>query len=247
MMSSSEESSGVTDSSEASESSGSFTSCSGAGSAFSSTGSSTGVSISGFCSSISGTSCELSGSSCRTIGSLFTTSDSAKKSTNGADAASVSSIARLSSETGLSSRTSVFSAIRLSSVEGISSKSTPSLSTTVSNCENGLFTSSFITASGVKVILLCPSINTRSPVFTLILSRSSTLIILKVPKPFTFTALSCSSPFWMISNISFTKDTACFFDSPFRSINFVASSLTDIFAITQFLHSLHVPSNWNWV
>ena len=55
-----------------------------------------------------------------------------------------------------------------------SSVSTPSLITTVSNCEKGLFTSSFITASGVKLILSCPSISTRSPVLTLTLSRGFT-------------------------------------------------------------------------
>ena len=52
--------------------------------------------------------------------------------------------------------------------------STPSLITTVSNCEKGLFTNSFIAASGVKEILSCPSIKTRSPVFTLTLSRGLT-------------------------------------------------------------------------
>ena len=40
-----------------------------------------------------------------------------------------------------------------SSTLSVSSKSTPSFSTTVSNCENGLFTNSFISASGTKVIL----------------------------------------------------------------------------------------------
>ena len=55
----------------------------------------------------------------------------------------------------VSSTSSDFTSSELSSLgtRSNSSVSTPSLITTVSNCEKGLFTSSFITVSGVKLIL----------------------------------------------------------------------------------------------
>ena len=57
----------------------------------------------------------------------------------------------------------------------------------------------------MKLIFWCPSMNTRSPVLTLTLSRESTLVILKVPKPFTFTSPSVSSPLCMTVKKVVTK------------------------------------------
>ena len=128
------------------------------------------------------------------------------------------------------------------SVSGISSKVTPSFSTTVSNCENGLFTSSFIVLSGVKVILSCPSMSTRSPVLTLTLSRASISTTLKVPSPLTFTTRSVARLSLMRSNIVKTNCSASFLFSPFFSIRTVAISCMEIFSIIRFLHSLPAPS-----
>ena len=132
-----------------------------------------------------------------------------------------------------------------SSVAFASSKSTPSFNTTVSNWEKGLLTSSFIRASGVKVILLCPSISTRSPVLTFTLSRSSTSIILNVPNPLTLTILSFSRFIWIISNIALTKIAASRFSRPWRKTSACDRSWIEIFPITLLLHSLRVPSSLN--
>ena len=135
-------------------------------------------------------------------------SSPAPKSTNGMLAGSLGSfVSTVGSATGF-----------------ISSKSTPSFSTTVSNCENGLLTSSFMRASGVKVILLWPSIRTRSPVLTFTLSRSSTSMILNVPKPFILTTLSFSRLVWMISNIALAKIAASRLFRPLRSTSTCARS-----------------------
>ena len=70
---------------------------------------------------------------------------------------------------------------------GVSSKTVFSFSTTVSKCEKGLFMISLKEGSGVKEILVCPSILIRSPVLTFTLSRLLTPINLNVPNPLIFT------------------------------------------------------------
>ena len=105
---------------------------------------------------------------------------------------------------------------------GMSLKSTPSLRTTVSNCENGRFTSSRMAASGVKVILFLPSITKRSPVCTFTLSRSLVSITLNVPKPLIFSSFSSFSTSLIRSTNSLTNWTFFFRDRPF----FWASRLT---------------------
>ena len=105
---------------------------------------------------------------------------------------------------------------------GMSLKSTPSLRTTVSNCEKGRFTSSRMVASGVKVILFLPSITKRSPVCTFTLSRSLVSITLNVPKPLIFSSFSSFSTSLIRSTNSLTNWTFFFRDRPF----FWASRLT---------------------
>ena len=105
---------------------------------------------------------------------------------------------------------------------GMSLKSTPSLRTTVSNCEKGRFTSSRMAASGVKVILFLPSITKRSPVCTFTLSRSLVSITLNVPKPLIFSSFSSFSTSLIRSTNSLTNWTFFFRDRPF----FWASRLT---------------------
>ena len=105
---------------------------------------------------------------------------------------------------------------------GMSLKSTPSLRTTVSNCEKGRFTSSRMAASGVKVILFLPSITKRSPVCTFTLSRSLVSITLNVPKPLIFSSFSSFNTSLIRSTNSLTNWTFFFRDRPF----FWASRLT---------------------
>ena len=112
------------------------------------------------------------------------------------------------SETVVSSAFSFFSSS--SGFLSKSAKSTPSFNTTVSNSAKGLFTSSFIVVSGVNETLSCPSIKTRSPVFTFTLSRGFTACTLNVPSPFTFTSLSVLSPSFMTSNMEETNFSASF-------------------------------------
>ena len=94
----------------------------------------------------------------------------------------------------------------------ISEKSTPSLTTTVSNCEKGLFTISLRMLSGVKLIFSLPPMTMRSPVFTSMLSRSFTVITLKVPSHLIFRSLSVSKDVLATSNICLmnASASACF-------------------------------------
>ena len=118
----------------------------------------------------------------------------------------------------------------------ISSKSTPSFTTTVSNWANGLFTISFRMLSGVKVSLSLPSMVKRSPVFTLMLSRSFVACTLKVPSHFIFTCLSASSPWLHTSNIFRMKSSASTWLSPLLS----ASSFPSVFKLNLLIaHPLH--------
>ena len=118
----------------------------------------------------------------------------------------------------------------------ISSKSTPSFTTTVSNWANGLFTISFRMLSGVKVSLSLPSMVKRSPVFTLMLSRSLVACTLKVPSHFIFTCLSVSSPWLHTSNIFLMKSSASTWLSPLLS----ASSFPSVFKLNLLIaHPLH--------
>ena len=118
----------------------------------------------------------------------------------------------------------------------ISSKSTPSFTTTVSNWANGLFTISFRILSGVKVSLSLPSMVKRSPVFTLMLSRSFVACILKVPSHFIFTCLSASSPWLHTSNIFRMKSSASTWLKPLLS----ASSFPSVFKLNLLIaHPLH--------
>ena len=118
----------------------------------------------------------------------------------------------------------------------ISSKSTPSFTTTVSNWANGLFTISFRMLSGVKVSLSLPSMVKRSPVFTLMLSRSFVACTLKVPSHFIFTCLSASSPWLQTSNIFRMKSSASTWLSPLLS----ASSFPSVFKLNLLIaHPLH--------
>ena len=123
----------------------------------------------------------------------------------------------------------------------ISSKSTPSFTTTVSNWANGLFTISFRMLSGVKVSLSLPSMVKRSPVFTLMLSRSFVACTLKVPSHFIFTCLSASSPWLHTSNIFRMKSSASTWLRPLLS----ASSFPSVFKLNLLiahpLHSLAFP------
>ena len=121
-------------------------------------------------------------------------------------AVSSSSAASFSSAVSFSSFSSASS-----SASGFSSKeenSTPSLSTTVSNCANGLFTRSRRTTSGTNVILFRLSMTMRSPVFTSTLSRAPTGVSLNVPRPLTFTTPSCSTALSKTSNIWATNLSA---------------------------------------
>ena len=124
------------------------------------------------------------------------------------------------------------------SVKSISSNSTPSFKITVSNWENGLLTSSFMDTSGVKVILSCPSMTTRSPVLTLILSRASTSTTLKVPSPLIFTSRSDSNPSFTTSNSVVAKRSASFFFRPLFNVSILAISCIEMRSISRFLHSL---------
>ena len=118
----------------------------------------------------------------------------------------------------------------------ISSKSTPSFTTTVSNWANGLFTISFRMLSGVKVSLSLPSMVKRSPVFTLMLSRSFVACTLKVPSHFIFTCLSASSPWLHTSNIFRMKSSASTWFRPLLS----ASSFPSVFKLNLLIaHPLH--------
>ena len=118
----------------------------------------------------------------------------------------------------------------------ISSKSTPSFTTTVSNWANGLFTISFRMLSGVKVSLSLPSMVKRSPVFTLMLSRSFVACTLKVPSHFIFTCLSTSSPWLHTSNIFRMKSSASTWLRPLLS----ASSFPSVFKLNLLIaHPLH--------
>ena len=118
----------------------------------------------------------------------------------------------------------------------ISSKSTPSFTTTVSNWANGLFTISFRMLSGVKVSLSLPSMVKRSPVFTLMLSRSFVACTLKVPSHFIFTCLSASSPWLHTSNIFRMKSSASTWLRPLLS----ASSFPSVFKLNLLIaHPLH--------
>ena len=119
----------------------------------------------------------------------------------------------------------------------ISEKSTPSLSTTVSNCTNGRLTRSRSKTSGVNEILLRPSMIIRSPVFTSTLARALTADTLKVPKPFIFTELSVSSSSsFTTSNIAPIKSEASLSDKPYLSLSSRAKSFTLAIRIISFLH-----------
>ena len=123
----------------------------------------------------------------------------------------------------------------------ISSKSTPSFTTTVSNWANGLFTISFRMLSGVKVSLSLPSMVKRSPVFTLMLSRSFVACTLKVPSHFIFTCLSASSPWLHTSNIFRMKSSASTWLRPLLSASSFPSVFKQNLLIAHPLHSLVFP------
>ena len=152
------------------------------------------------------------------------------------DTTFVSGIAALFVDTVVSSAFS--SVASFSYLLSMSVKSTPSFSTIVSNCAKGLFTSSFIVASGVNDTLSCPSINTRSPVFTFTLSRGLTACTLNVPSPFTLTSLSVLSPSFITSNIAETNFSASLTVILCFLATVSAISCSAVFAITQPLLSL---------
>ena len=109
---------------------------------------------------------------------------------------------------------SVSSSSSLSLSTGVSSKTVPSLSTTVSKCANGLLIISFRAGSGVNETLVWPCISKRSPVLTFTLSRLSTSISLKAPRPLIFTYLSFSNASSISWKNSFTKLSAFFLLMP---------------------------------
>ena len=163
-----------------------------------------------------------------TTGSTIDTSSCIGSSTIGSSTTGFSMIG--SSMTGTS-----FVGSSVAGSSTISLKSTPSLRTTVSNCEKGLFTSSFMAVSGVKVILFLPSITKRSPVCTFTLSRSLVSMILNVPKPLIFTSFSVWRASLTISTSSLTNWTFFLRDNPF----FWASRFTkSCFVLTILLPSV---------
>ena len=89
----------------------------------------------------------------------------------------------------------------------------------VSKCAKGLFMEFFNETSGVKDIFECPSIINRSPVLTLILSRLSTSISLKVPNPLILRYLSFSSAYTTKSKNSFTNNSTFFLGILYLYVN----------------------------
>ena len=173
------------------------------------------------------TTCGVSSTTGYSIGISAGISDGASSATEYCLGISAAAAASASSSSVSSSAVDSSSAEKLSSL-----KSTPSLSTTVSNCENGLFTNSFIEASGVKVILSWPSMSTRSPVLTLMLSRASMSIILNVPSPFTFTKRSVSKASFTTSKSVMAKRSASFFFRPLLAVRTAAISCIDLRSIS---------------
>ena len=171
----------------------------------------------------------LDSSSSSSFSFSFSFSDSVTTTSGLGVAASSSSRKSITSE-------GASSACSSPNFSSISSKSTPSFTTTVSNWANGLFTISFRMLSGVKVSLSLPSMVKRSPVFTLMLSRSFVACTLKVPSHFIFTCLSASSPWLHTSNIFRMKSSASTWLSPLLS----ASSFPSVFKLNLLIaHPLH--------
>ena len=162
-----------------------------------------------------------------------------------AGACSVLGVVGMSTSGAYSSPSIASSASSSVALSAMSANSTPSFSITVSNCEKGRFTSSFISASGVNDTLSWLSMTTRSPVLTLTLSRASTLIILNVPSPFIFTCSSCCRRSSMSENICVANSVACRGARPFLSMRTFASSCIVVFPMSIVLLSVYLStSDW---